>query len=144
MSWENKEIRLIDESLLCELVNHHTSSLRQILITVHTIIKPKWVSMTENNLWFSCFYWRHIKCMSHYNLISLAVKHALLNIDWGLVFIIYSKYPGIWLIWLIKSIIAPRGGLSTQQISTRWLLTGEQDILYLTSNIVMMAYWEDY
>ena len=55
--------------------------------------------------------------MSHFNLISLAVKLEVLNIDWGLVFIIYSKYPRTRLIWLIKSIIAPRGGLSTPGIS---------------------------
>ena len=55
--------------------------------------------------------------MSHFNLISLVVKLEVLNIDWGLVFIIYSKYPRTRLIWLIKSIIAPRGGLSTPGIS---------------------------
>ena len=61
-----------------------------------------------------------IDAMNKYELlylISLAVKHEVLNIDWGLVFIIYSKYPRTRLIWLIKSIIAPRGGLSTPGIS---------------------------
>ena len=78
--------------------------------------------------------------MSHFNLISLVVKLEVLNIDWGLVFIIYSKYPRTGLIWLIKSIIAPRGVSARRGYRYARHRTGEQDILYPTPNIVMMAH----